>query len=242
MSLEAYRDVWEHSKAKGTARLILLALADHADENGVAWPSLSRLAKYANVHVSNVSKNISRLIEMGEISRVGTVPSGKGKPGTKYKIITPRQRGIIKSKPSGVAQTIPALARYEPSVEPSLSLSYREQHQNDEKSFDEFWQKYPLKVGKGAARKSYLKATKKTSHEKIMDGLSRYDPDPNFICHPSTWLNQERWDDEHDSPGQKRTTNQRPRGRSSRGDGIVEASERFLARRGLSSNIWDVPD
>ncbi len=242
MSLEAYRDVWEHSKAKGTARLILLALADHADENGVAWPSLSRLAKYVNVSKENVCRNISRLIKMGELSRVGTVPSKQGKPGTKYKIEMVRRRTINKAKWCGEDVLNGAEAHHEPSIEPSLSLSYREQHQNDEKSFDEFWQKYPLKVGKGAARKSYLKATKKTSHEKIMDGLSRYDPDPNFICHPSTWLNQERWDDEHDSPGQKRTTNQRPRGRSSRGDGIVEASERFLARRGLSSNIWDVPD
>jgi len=242
VSLEAYRDVWEHSKAKGTARLILLALADHADEKGVAWPSLSRLAKYANVHVSNVSKNISQLIEIGELSRIGTVPSERGKRGTKYKIITPRQRGIKKSKPSGVAQTNLAEARYEPSIEPSLSLSYREQHQNDEKCFDEFWQKYPLKVGKGAARKSYLKAIKKTSHEKIMDGLSRYDPDPNFICHPSTWLNQERWDDEHDSPGHNRTADKRPRGGSSRGGSIVEATERFLARRGLSADIGDVSD
>ncbi len=30
-----------------------------------------------------------------------------------------------------------------------------------------------------------------------MAGLARYNPDPQYICNPTTWLNQERWSDEH---------------------------------------------
>jgi len=241
MSLEASKAVWEHSQAKGTARLILLSLADHADEDGVAWPSLSRLAKMANVHVSNISKNLNILIEMGELSRVGTVPSKQGKKGTKYKILIPRTRGVKKAKPSGGAHLNLAEARYEPPLEPSLSLLYREQHQKvadlKANNFDQFWEQYPKRVGKGAARKAYLKAVQNVPHKKIMAGLARYNPDPNFICHPSTWLNQERWDDEQDSSYSVKSKNNSAGGGSSRGEGIVEASERFLARRGLSKHI-----
>lgn len=71
--------------------------------------------------------------------------------------------------------------------------------------FDRFWSAYPRKIGKGAARKSYERALKKVSHEIIMHGLSQQLPDmqskeKQFIPHASTWLNQERWEDEPEEP------------------------------------------
>jgi len=71
--------------------------------------------------------------------------------------------------------------------------------------FDEFWQAYPRKVGKGAARKSYAKALRITDHDTIMGALSDQRlameaKEAKFIPHPSTWLNQERWEDEAEEP------------------------------------------
>ena len=63
--------------------------------------------------------------------------------------------------------------------------------------FDAFWSQYPKKVGKGAAKTAYSRALKKVSHADIMAGLARYNPDPQYTCNPTTWLNQERWSDEH---------------------------------------------
>ena len=66
--------------------------------------------------------------------------------------------------------------------------------------FDEFWATYPRREGKGAARTAYEKALKKTDAETIIDAAARYGSDPNrskkFTKHPSTWLNQECWEDE----------------------------------------------
>ena len=67
--------------------------------------------------------------------------------------------------------------------------------------FDHFWEWYPRKVGKEAARKAWDKARTKTDQLTIIEGLERYRLDPNlpakeFIPHPSTWLNEGRWDDE----------------------------------------------
>lgn len=67
--------------------------------------------------------------------------------------------------------------------------------------FEDFWSLCPRKVGKGQARKAYLSALKKTPHEEIMAGMKRYaesvkDREPEFIAHPATWLNGERWADE----------------------------------------------
>ena len=71
-------------------------------------------------------------------------------------------------------------------------------------TFDLFWQKYPRKVSRGAAEKSYLKAIKICSHDEIVEGLERFlehlDNEPTerkFIPHGSTFLNGQRWADEY---------------------------------------------
>ena len=71
--------------------------------------------------------------------------------------------------------------------------------------FDEFWQAYPRKIGKGAARKAYARALRITDHDTIMGALSDQRPameakESKFIPHASTWLNQERWEDEPEQP------------------------------------------
>jgi hypothetical protein len=68
------------------------------------------------------------------------------------------------------------------------------------KDFDQFWKIYPLKVGKGAALKAFLKATRTTDTDIIIKGAQRYKLDPNrsqaYTAHAATWLNAHRWLDE----------------------------------------------
>jgi uncharacterized protein YdaU (DUF1376 family) len=64
-------------------------------------------------------------------------------------------------------------------------------------AFEIFWNTYPIKVGKATAMKAWLKALKRGTAEKIIEGAERYAKDPNrdpaFTAHPSTWLNGDRW-------------------------------------------------
>lgn len=69
--------------------------------------------------------------------------------------------------------------------------------------FEDFWLAYPRKVGKGAARRSYVRALSKIKvhdgHTVLMLALAMIRPrwtDPKYIPHAATWLNQERWQDE----------------------------------------------
>ena len=66
--------------------------------------------------------------------------------------------------------------------------------------FDDFWKVYPLHIGKIAARKAWAKALKIDPGSAIIEGAVRYASDPNrepgFTAHPTTWLNQGRWDDD----------------------------------------------
>lgn len=58
--------VLHHSRARGTAKLVLLGIANHAGDGG-AWPSVYTLAKYANVNEKNTRLAIRRLVELGEV-------------------------------------------------------------------------------------------------------------------------------------------------------------------------------
>lgn len=67
--------------------------------------------------------------------------------------------------------------------------------------FAEFWNTYPRKEGKPAARKAFAKALGAATFEAIMAGLRRYLPcdqwrDPTKVPHASTWLNREGWNDQ----------------------------------------------
>jgi cation diffusion facilitator CzcD-associated flavoprotein CzcO len=68
-----------------------------------------------------------------------------------------------------------------------------------EEQFDVFWKAYPIRVGKGAARTAFAKAIRKTSLATMLTAIEAYKahkPAWKDYCHPSTWLNGERWDDE----------------------------------------------
>ena len=71
MSREAREWVWEHSSSRGTARLVLLSIADRvADEQCVSWASLSNLAKRTRASVSTVREAIGRLVDAGELEQL----------------------------------------------------------------------------------------------------------------------------------------------------------------------------
>lgn len=80
-----------------------------------------------------------------------------------------------------------------------MSAVRKPQPQDIEAEFAAWWAAYPLKVGKAAAIKSYLRARREASAEELRDGLVRYiasKPEWQCYCHPATWLNQQRWLDE----------------------------------------------
>lgn len=71
-----------------------------------------------------------------------------------------------------------------------------------ESQFLMFWEKYPKKVGKGAALAAWRKV-KRPPLSKLLAALETQvgssqwkRENGQFIPHPSTWLNQGRWDDE----------------------------------------------
>lgn len=79
-----------------------------------------------------------------------------------------------------------------------------------EQQFESFWKSYPRRVAKGAARRAFDKAIKKTTLENMLKAITEYvakKPEKIDFKHPATWLNSECWEDEWE-PAQARV--QRP--------------------------------
>lgn len=87
--------------------------------------------------------------------------------------------------------------------------------EDTDQRFEQFWGVYPRKVGKPKAKQAFYKAVKnEETFDAVMDGLRRYKNterwtravtagELDFIPHPTTWLNQRRWEDEIPEPAQK---------------------------------------
>lgn len=66
MSIESMSIALHHSQLAGTAKLVLIGIANH-DGDGGAWPTVDTLAKYAGVNRRNVQRALERLEAAGEI-------------------------------------------------------------------------------------------------------------------------------------------------------------------------------
>lgn len=68
MSVRVMTWVWEHSQAEGLARLVLLAIADSADDTGAnAWPSVATIASKCKVSERTVQRVVQALAASGQL-------------------------------------------------------------------------------------------------------------------------------------------------------------------------------
>jgi DNA-binding transcriptional MocR family regulator len=72
---------WHHSKAKRSAKAVLVKIADNANDRGEAWPSVGYLMRTTGYSESTVHRAIRTLTELGElvVVRNGGMPAG-GRP------------------------------------------------------------------------------------------------------------------------------------------------------------------
>jgi hypothetical protein len=90
--------VWALSESRNGSRLVMLALADRADDNGCAWPSIDDLAERTKLTPRAVQKAIAALVDSGELE----VENGGGRHRSNRYRIVPKPRtldGVTDEKP-----------------------------------------------------------------------------------------------------------------------------------------------
>lgn len=103
MSIDVMSSVWKHSQHRGTALLLLLALADSANDYGECYPGIAYLAKKCRMKERNLQVLLKELEKSGElvIKRQEGQDTPTGKTNL-YTVITPGalvKQGVQRNAP-----------------------------------------------------------------------------------------------------------------------------------------------
>lgn len=170
---------WRFSKAKGGDLLVLLGIADFANDEGVAYPSISTLARKARLTPRNTQRAVRRLVAKGELH----LEEEKGPHRTHlYRIILPewaKMEGCQNVRVTKNQDDIRDVGRvtFQPP-NPSQETVMKKEMQGDDKmspsrptakageydspsaiahEFEEFWHLYPMRNGKRLEKPEAIK-------------------------------------------------------------------------------------
>ena len=170
------------------SKLVLLLLANYADEKGECYPSQKHLGEMCGCSRVTVNKHIQKL--------------------EKDNFIT------IKKGASVFSYNIYRLHLSVKKVNATSKLSLHNTQEIHISSFDDFWKVCPNKKAKLKAKQIYQKLIKDkiVTEERLIESMKNYsvsvkNENPKYICHPTTWLNQGRWEDEIDVPRETKNKN-----------------------------------
>lgn len=179
MSIHISSAVWKAKTPDPSCKLVLLKLADNANDAGECWPSITTIAEETGLARSTVCEKLALLEREGWLSR-----DKERRVSTHYTLSIPASppAGLVRqpdytSPPAGLDQsatrtTASPPAGPESSLEPSLN------HQGTVKAleigFENFWKLYPRKQSKKSAKAQYAKARTSYDAAVILDGLKRH--------------------------------------------------------------------
>lgn len=92
MSIRITSRVWEHSRSAGSTLLTALAIADFADDDGEAYPSIAKLAEKARIDERTVQRALLELVRLGELQvEIGAGPNRRNAYRIDPGNLSPRQ-------------------------------------------------------------------------------------------------------------------------------------------------------
>jgi len=190
---------WARDERLGyRARGILLLLMSHQD----GWKiSLEHLANDGPDGITAVRTAIQQLQECGYLKRNRIRNERSQIEGSEWILSDPFEQ----DEPQ--LENLMLENLQENLISENLTLKNTRNKEDNRKqildAFDSFWAIYPRKVGKGGAVKAFEKAAKKADPEVIIQAVEVWIqkplPEMQYIPHPATWLNQERWNDDIDA-------------------------------------------
>ena len=186
MSFQAMAWAVKQNTKSPVSKLVLLMIANYADEKGEAYPSQDHLAKLCQCTRVSVNKHVK------ELERSKYLSIRKTKNGMfGYNTYT-LNLGLVNNIDKGLVNNINLVSK---------EYLYNTQDiQNN--LFEHFWKNCPRKIAKKKTKSIYnnLIKQKEVSENQLITAMDRYsdsvkDTETAFIVHPVTWLNQGRWED-----------------------------------------------
>ncbi len=201
MSLRATSWAWETpTKDIGmTNKFVLLALADYADKDGICFPSQATLGDKVDLSERTVRGCLAELEALGFITRtVRSSTSGRRSDSIQLEIEGPRNRQKLPvAQPAKSAH--PTGSQLPVATKGVLNQSEGTSHGDRSEAI---YQAYPRKIAKPEALRAIAKATRKIPADELLrltkeyaTVVARSGVEHRYIPHPTTWFNQERWND-----------------------------------------------
>jgi len=101
--------IWESKTTSGSDRLVLLALADNANDEGICWPSVATIARKSNLSKRYTQMILEKLLKDGHILRQQRYDDAKHKNMTNvFTVVRPVSLVNDTSLPSESCLTIPS--------------------------------------------------------------------------------------------------------------------------------------
>lgn len=214
MSVEAITWALRQPITHSSAKFVLVVLANCASaDTGVAFPSTAYLASATGQDRKTVVANLARLIEWGLIEDTGR-RAGTTKQIVVYRVLSgpdlfeecaqkrnSSENGTV-PKTNGNSTVFPQKESQKRDTEPSITQRNRQPSSPRCASrFEEFWAVYPKKVAKKPTETKWkAKRLDALADRLIADVRKRQAEDgrwlDGYIPNPSTYLAQERWEDE----------------------------------------------
>ena len=198
MSMELMVKAMKAKLGSPIKKLVLIKLADNANDKGECWPSYQHIADHCEVDKRTVMRHVKSLENSGYVR----ITHRKGVKGNSSNIFTLVIPSDIVSPPS-VTMSPPSDRVSLPLSDPmsprtSHSLEPVNEPVNESNDFDLFWDMYGKKVGLEKCKAKFSKLTK-TEIAELLKSLPAYissTPDKQYRKNPITWINGKCWNDE----------------------------------------------
>ncbi len=204
MSIECLNQALKINGLSPTKKLVLVILANYADEKGTCYPSYKHLARMIGLETTRTIQNaIKEFEDMGLLQIEHRKLDNGGYTSNRYHL-------SLNVTPSVSDNTTPKVVDDTSLVSPTTTNT-KDNTKEYILEFELFWKHYPRKVGKHQAsvcfskydEKHYSKiiyATKVFAQENLLT-------EEKFIPHASTFLNQQRYLDFLDKPIKNKNLN-----------------------------------
>ena len=199
MSWSALDWASKQKAGNGTNKLVLISLANYADDTNTCFPSFKTLVNITELSRSTIIRSIKdlekrRLINIKE--RFVDINDSKRQTSNLYTLLIGYQN-----------ETTQYQNETPPSSSKELQLTSNKKPIMYSDDFNNWWNLYPRKSGsKLKAYDSFLNVTWKIiPFDELYSYTVKYknsvqEKDKKFIPHATTWLNQRRWETIEEKP------------------------------------------
>lgn len=171
----------------------------------------SKLARFARCTTGQWARMSATILDFFEQEDGRIVHRRLAREMTKHGVAVERQRQLSSNggKAKALKTNKPSMphgtfSECQPEPEPELEKKVVSKPKGFSPHFAQFWSAYPNKVGKVKAEVAYVRALARVNGPdppgELLSGLERAKVSDQwrrgYIPHPTTWLNEGRWEDE----------------------------------------------